>query len=287
MGKRFRSGKNFVYPSEFDALLWQTGTSTRRVAGWLGRTGRTVHDWREGRRPVLRWAFELVKFIAWDRLDVWGVDRHFSVHLVAVDLRPWFMETEAANEAPRVGAKRAPGGLGSAWGSVSRPGSPPLVTRGETPIWRQIDASLIPCNAEAWLPPFDSPPVSRQKPTAMRLSWESRSMLSWRWPFGTTWLPAATHPPWPRSRWRFLQREEAPRGGPKARRWHRVESLSMNGSAGGRPRRRLNGEGFFCKPTAAAGRCGIPTSMRPEAWARSGQVAPSAGARVCEELLPW
>lgn len=64
--RRALSGKNHVFPSEFDWLLYSTGTTTRRAAQLVNRTRRTVHDWRTGRRPVPRWAFRLVYYAALD-----------------------------------------------------------------------------------------------------------------------------------------------------------------------------------------------------------------------------
>jgi len=64
--RRALSGKNHVFPSEFDWLLYSTGTTTTRAALLLNRTRRTVHDWRIGRRPVPRWAFQLVYYAALD-----------------------------------------------------------------------------------------------------------------------------------------------------------------------------------------------------------------------------
>lgn len=85
--RRHRSGNNFVWPSAFDDLLWRTGTPTRTAAAWLNRTPRTVHDWRTGRRPVPRWAFQLVKFLAWDRFETWRADLHLWRYRPAIDLR--------------------------------------------------------------------------------------------------------------------------------------------------------------------------------------------------------
>jgi len=64
--RRALSGKNHVFPSEFDWLLYSTGTTTARAALLLNRTRRTVRDWRTGCRPVPRWAFQLVYYAALD-----------------------------------------------------------------------------------------------------------------------------------------------------------------------------------------------------------------------------
>lgn len=87
--RRVLSGKNHVFPSEFDWLLYSTGTTTRRAAALLNRTRRTVHDWRTGRRPVPRWAFQLVYYTALDLPEVM-VER--ARHRAWVDFRRCFGE---------------------------------------------------------------------------------------------------------------------------------------------------------------------------------------------------
>lgn len=91
MRKRGLSRNYFVWPSEFDALLHQTGTPTRAAARILGRTVRTVSDWRMGNRPVPRWAFLLLQFIVWDRRDQWEPQTPFDAHRFGTDWRHRFV----------------------------------------------------------------------------------------------------------------------------------------------------------------------------------------------------
>ena len=83
------SGKNHVFPSEFDWLLYSTGTTTRRAAVLVNRTRRTVHDWRTGRRPVPRWAFQLVYYSS---LDLPELVLERARYRSWVDLRRYFGE---------------------------------------------------------------------------------------------------------------------------------------------------------------------------------------------------
>lgn len=78
---------NFVFPSEFDALLYSTGTTTIRAAKLLNRTRRTIHDWRTGNRPVPRWAFQLVYY---ESLNLPSVQLERLRWRRWVDLRPYF-----------------------------------------------------------------------------------------------------------------------------------------------------------------------------------------------------
>lgn len=91
--------KNFVYPSAFDHLLSMTGTPTWRAAAMLGRTTRTVTDWRNGRRPVPRWAFELIEFQVWQRVDTFRAHAAVWARPNDIDLRPCFGE-RSANDPP-------------------------------------------------------------------------------------------------------------------------------------------------------------------------------------------
>jgi hypothetical protein len=68
-----RSRNNFVWPSEFDELLYRGGLKTPQAAILLGRTRRTIGDWRAGNRPVPRWAFRLVQLTLLERYEAWGV----------------------------------------------------------------------------------------------------------------------------------------------------------------------------------------------------------------------
>lgn len=85
--RKYLTRENFVFPSEFDWLLYSTGTTTIRAAKLLNRTRRTVHDWRTGRRPVPRWAFELVYYVS---LDVAPLQLERIAWRRWVDLRRYF-----------------------------------------------------------------------------------------------------------------------------------------------------------------------------------------------------
>lgn len=85
--RKYLSRENFVFPSEFDGLLYSTGTTTARAAKLLNRTRRTVHDWRTGRRPVPKWAFQLVYYAS---LDLPALQLERIKWRRWVDLRPYF-----------------------------------------------------------------------------------------------------------------------------------------------------------------------------------------------------
>lgn len=85
--RKYLTRENFVFPSAFDALLYETGTTTIRAAKLLNRTRRTVHDWRTGHRPVPRWAFQLVYYAA---LDLPPLHLERLKWRRWVDLRPYF-----------------------------------------------------------------------------------------------------------------------------------------------------------------------------------------------------
>lgn len=108
MSRRPRSGKNFVWPSELDHMLWRTGTRTAAAARIVGRTERTVRDWRSGRRPVPRWAFELLRFVIWERVDTFRVHAAVWARPTDIDLRPCFAQP-SANDPPR--HRLRPGGF--------------------------------------------------------------------------------------------------------------------------------------------------------------------------------
>lgn len=78
--KRVRSRNFYAWSSELDHLLWSSGTPTARAAKYLGRTARTVHDWRNGKRPVPRWALRLLQFLLYDRYEQWRVDLFLARH---------------------------------------------------------------------------------------------------------------------------------------------------------------------------------------------------------------
>jgi len=87
MSKRLRCGNYFVFPSEFDSLLWRSGTTTQRAAKILGRTTRTIRDWRAGNRPVPRWAFRLVQLLQLQSYDQWRVLPHIWIYPGDADIR--------------------------------------------------------------------------------------------------------------------------------------------------------------------------------------------------------
>lgn len=127
--RRARSGNNFVFPSEFDWLLFSTGTTTRRAAKLLGRTTRTVRDWRSGRRPVPRWAFQLVYYAA---LDVPELQLERARFRGWVDLRRWFPEPANADQflqaqEPSPAAAQVPG---HAVPNPAQPGRPVVPAGG-------------------------------------------------------------------------------------------------------------------------------------------------------------
>lgn len=104
------SGKDFAFASEFDSLLWRTGTSLKAAAQVLRRDVRTVRDWRTGKRPCPRWAFQLLYFTRWRTAESWlGRVRH----LAWVDLRE-FTPGEPLNDPVFLEAMRSADGTGGA-----------------------------------------------------------------------------------------------------------------------------------------------------------------------------
>lgn len=101
--RKYLTRENFVFPSEFDWLLYSTGTTTIRAAKLLNRTRRTVHDWRTGRRPVPRWAFQLVYYAS---LDVAPLQLERIAWRRWIDLRRYFRAP--ANEPRFLQANRQP-----------------------------------------------------------------------------------------------------------------------------------------------------------------------------------
>jgi hypothetical protein len=99
MSKRVRSRNYFVYPIAFDTLLWRSGMRTDQTAKLLGRTTRTIQDWRAGNRPVPRWAFQLVQLMLAERYDQWRVLPAPWVFPGDHDLRPIIGTGVAQNDA--------------------------------------------------------------------------------------------------------------------------------------------------------------------------------------------
>jgi len=96
------SRKDFAFASEFDALLWRTGTNNARAADVLRRDVRTVRDWRTGKRPCPRWAFQLIYFTKWESTSTWLIRCRY---LAWVDLRD-FIRGEPANDPEFMQANR-------------------------------------------------------------------------------------------------------------------------------------------------------------------------------------
>lgn len=127
--RRALTGNNFVFPSEFDWLLFSTGTTTKRAARMLGRTARTIHDWRTGRRPVPRWAFQLVYYAS---LDLPELVLEKVRYRPFVDLRRYFPEPANAErflQAPEV-AQAVTGVPGHAVPTPVQPGRPVVPAGG-------------------------------------------------------------------------------------------------------------------------------------------------------------
>jgi len=150
---RSLSRNSFVFPSEFDWLLYQTGTTNARAARLLCRHVRSIEDWRAGRRPVPRWAFELVRL--WS-MELPQVVRVKHAHHAWIDWRIYCGD-RAANAARFMQARRPVRRVAGAGGHAvpDRPGAgqaavppgeharpPPLV-----PVARCRRARM---RAEAW-----------------------------------------------------------------------------------------------------------------------------------------
>ena len=57
---RIRTRNNTAFPEELDYLMRHHPITVKDVARILNRTPRTIHDWRTGKRPVPRWAVDLL-----------------------------------------------------------------------------------------------------------------------------------------------------------------------------------------------------------------------------------
>jgi hypothetical protein len=65
------SSRTHVFASAFDQVCLPFGSGTeglRNVSKVVGRNIKTVRDWRSGREPCPRWAYELVRLTHDERL---------------------------------------------------------------------------------------------------------------------------------------------------------------------------------------------------------------------------
>lgn len=195
--KRFLSRNYFVHPAEFDALLDSIGIGTKAASRILCRTVRTVTDWRSGKRPVPRWAFELLRLRELERYEAWRVALHFSTYHDRADVRRRY-GLRVANDASAAEGSRLAGGAaaaGDAAEHVPRADPPSCNTGVNCRLRWQNDAVLTPDRRHgimrAWLPrsAFRNPSSSALK--ASRPSWASPSTPCWRSPWTPSSPPAA------------------------------------------------------------------------------------------------